>query len=426
MLRPFLDTVYRRSDNTLEKCYICVVMMSRYRKTENLVYLFFWLLIIAFTVVSGWSMAQEHTALMARRILVKVLVYLLPLFILFAIHNFLLAPLFVYKDRKVIYATSTAALLLAFVAVQIVIDRKDIHRPKVSMDPIEYGRPPVGRGGGRLIVPGDRPVEHAGPRIGDNMYRNRMPRGDMFRRGGYRPPFFPMSPGMALSLIAFLTICANLGVKYVCWSAEEREKLKTLENENLGQQLQYLRYQINPHFFMNTLNNIHALVDIDPGKAKTSILELSRLMRYILYEGSKPTIPLSKEKEFLSQYVALMKMRYADDIKVDLDLSDASAEGEVPPLVFVTFVENAFKHGISYEGQSFVSVSMSVAGQRLRFSCVNSRHAAANVDKCSGIGLENVRKRLTLLYGDDYVMKVSEKDDVYDLHVEIPLLKDTP
>jgi LytS/YehU family sensor histidine kinase len=96
-----------------------------------------------------------------------------------------------------------------------------------------------------------------------------------------------------------LMLCTNLGLKYYYLMLDNRQKLFNLEKENLNQQLTYLRYQINPHFFMNTLNNIHALVDIDPEKAKESIVELSKLMRYILYEGSKPTIPLDLETEFL-------------------------------------------------------------------------------------------------------------------------------
>ena len=377
--------------------------MSRYRKIENLVYAVFWLLVIAFTAVSGWSLAGEHTLAAGRRILVSVLVSHIPLFCLFLLHDIFIAPLFVYRDRKKQYFMLTAALMLLFVGMQVYPVMKERERHD---RPVEHHWHGEGRRGGPR--PGDVPA------FGQER---------LFSGGFHSHPLAPLSPEMASILIAFLMISANLGVKYVCHAAEEREKLKTLENENLGQQLQYLRYQINPHFFMNTLNNIHALVDIDPVKAKTSILELSKLMRYLLYEGARPTIPISKEVEFLKQYVALMRMRYADDLEVYMELPEGISEGEVPPLVFVTFVENAFKHGISYEGRSFISVSMSVKGRRLSFRCVNSMHPAPAVDKCSGIGLENVRKRLTLLYGSDYSMDIAEKDGMYDLHLEIPVKK---
>ena len=121
--------------------------------------------------------------------------------------------------------------------------------------------------------------------------------------------------------------------------------MRLLEKENLNQQLEYLKYQINPHFFMNTLNNIHALVDIDPEKAKTTIVELSKMMRYLLYEGNNSLIPLHREVEFLRNYITLMKLRYTDKVKIDTDIPVSLPDRRLPPLLLITFVENAFKHG---------------------------------------------------------------------------------
>lgn len=370
--------------------------MNGYKRTEYLVYMSCWILLVAFAVISSWAMVQNHTLLMMKRILGSVCMFLLPLFVFFLIHNFLIAPLLVYKKKTWLYCTLSVLLLSGFVAYQTAARNKAGHTlifheliPESRID--------------RADIPHD------------------MPRHRPIR---YRDiPHGPFTPDMAMNIFAFILACANLGVKYVCFTAANNEKVQTMKSENLGQQLQYLRYQINPHFFMNTLNNIHALVDIDPEMAKSSIVELSRLMRYILYDGNKPTIPLSKEAQFISQYVALMKIRYADDIDIDLSLPEGHPEGDVPPLVFVTFVENAFKHGISYEGRSFVKIRMDMEGKTLKFSCVNSRHPSRPADNSSGIGLENVRKRLSLLYGDKYSMKVVEDDDIYDVSVEIPLLR---
>jgi LytS/YehU family sensor histidine kinase len=196
--------------------------------------------------------------------------------------------------------------------------------------------------------------------------------------------------------------------------------MEELEKENLNQQLQYLRYQINPHFFMNTLNNIHALVDIDPNEAKECIVELSKLMRYILYEGSKPTIPLDKETEFLKQYVALMRIRYQDNVRINVSLPENIPGVEIPPLLFISFVENAFKHGISYDEDSYIDVHMEVKGDRLYFDCKNSRHES-HQDGHKGIGMENVRKRLNLLYGSNYVLDVKTDEKKYEIFVEIPI-----
>jgi LytS/YehU family sensor histidine kinase len=206
--------------------------------------------------------------------------------------------------------------------------------------------------------------------------------------------------------------------------SDNKRKMEELEKENLNQQLQYLRYQINPHFFMNTLNNIHALVDIDPAEAKECILELSKLMRYILYEGSKPTIPLDKETEFLKQYISLMRIRYQDNVKIEVELPGSLPGVEIPPLLFISFVENAFKHGVSYDEDSFIKVKMEVIDDMIHFQCVNSRHAprhANGKDTRKGIGMENVKKRLDLLYGDDYVMEVKSGEKDYGIYVVIPI-----
>ena len=152
----------------------------------------------------------------------------------------------------------------------------------------------------------------------------------------------------------------NLGVKFYFKSSHDAKQLMALEKENLEQQLEYLKYQINPHFFMNTLNNIHALVDIDPEKAKGTILELSKMMRFILYEGDKKGVPLNREFEFIRNYVTLMRLRYTDKVDVQMNLPTEAPDYELPPLMLITFIENAFKHGISYQHDSFVHVKATI------------------------------------------------------------------
>ena len=171
---------------------------------------------------------------------------------------------------------------------------------------------------------------------------------------------------------------------------------------------------------MNTLNNIHALVDIDPEQAKNTIVELSKLMRYVLYDGSRPTIPLSKETEFLKHYIGLMRLRYSDSVRIEVDIPDETPDVQVPPLLFVSFVENAFKHGISYQSESFIMVSLNVREGYISFSCINSKHET-NQDPHSGIGLENTRKRLRLLYQDNYTFNINENAKTYEVLLKIPV-----
>ena len=204
--------------------------------------------------------------------------------------------------------------------------------------------------------------------------------------------------------------------------SNDEEALKELEHQHLQSELQYLKYQINPHFFMNTLNNIHALVDIDTGKAKSTIVELSKLMRYVLYEASNKTILLSREVQFLENYVTLMSLRYPEKVSIEKNFPLEVPEVQIPPLLFISFVENAFKHGVSYRKESFVHVVMQLEeGNRLAFRCTNSTGTSSN-EQHHGIGLENIRKRLRLLFGNDYTLSITEEDDKFDVLLIIPLL----
>ncbi|MFA6592773.1 MAG: histidine kinase [Bacteroidales bacterium] len=368
--------------------------MSTVKKKENLVYLGVWLIIVAVSVVSIMttlsSFGEGHSLWKA---LLRTSVATGPFLLLFLIHNYLLAPLVVDKNRITLYAILTTSLVTAFAFLTICSNNPPERHGDMGKAPMmeeHFGqRPPQ--------------PPHEGP-------------GRKEKIG----PYAPTSPEMLKIFVAALMVLANLGVKYYFHFSSNRQRMLALERENLDQQLQYLRYQINPHFFMNTLNNIHALVDIDPDEAKSCIVELSKLMRYVLYEGSKPTILLEKETEFLRQYVGLMRIRYSDNVKISVSLPETSPGIEIPPLLFISFVENAFKHGISYRKDSFIDISMSVEGDHLHFRCVNSRHES-NHDPLSGIGLDNVKKRLDLLFGGGYELKTAETEDKYDVSVSIPV-----
>ena len=214
---------------------------------------------------------------------------------------------------------------------------------------------------------------------------------------------------------------ANLGIKGFSRSREDRKRLAALEKQNLEQQLEYLRYQINPHFFMNTLNNIHALVDIDPEKAKDTILELSKMMRFLLYEGNKQGVPLSRELDFIRHYVTLMQLRYTDKVRISMDLPQEVPDRQLPPLILITFIENAFKHGISYQHESFIEAKVAVEGETRRFSCRNSKAEKPNEEK-GGVGLNNVRRRLNLIYDKKYSLNIKNEPEIYTVELNIPLL----
>ena len=221
-------------------------------------------------------------------------------------------------------------------------------------------------------------------------------------------------------VVLILMFGANVGIKGYFRSRNDRKRLAELKKQNLEQQLEYLRYQINPHFFMNTLNNIHALVDIDPAKAQETIVELSKMMRFVLYEGDKRGVPLSKEMEFIRTYIQLMRLRYTEKVRISLDLPTEMPDRSIPPLMLISFIENAFKHGVSYQHESFIEIKVEVEGETLKFSCRNSKAEVSNQEK-GGVGLANVRKRLNLLYEHQYSLRINDDKDLYTVELNIPL-----
>jgi Putative regulator of cell autolysis len=224
---------------------------------------------------------------------------------------------------------------------------------------------------------------------------------------------FRLEPPFGNLLLAIILMGANVLIKLQFRSVKKLHRLKELEKQHVETELAYLKSQINPHFFMNTLNNIHALINVDSNKAKETVIELSKLMRYLLYESSQPTIPLSKEINFLAHFVELMKLRYTDEVEIVMELpEEVPTSIDVPPLLFLPFLENAFKHGVSYRRKSYIHFSLKVEGQNLVCVVKNSNNARIG-DKLSGIGLENVRKRLQLLYEDRYSLNVSTTEEEF-------------
>ena len=317
--------------------------------------------------------------------------------VLFAIHNFLLAPLLIIKRRTWLYTALAVALLVT------------------TMFTLSAMRPSHSK------------MRHAPQRSeccehdcmnAEMMASKQQP--PPMREGG---PLMMFGPGEVVIFFGGLLLMGmNLGVKLYFRSQEDADILSQIEKHALERQLQYLKYQVNPHFFMNTLNNIHALVDIDPERAKASIVELSKLMRYVLYEGNNRLTPLSREVQFLRNYVQLMSMRYTGNVSISLDVPEVLPDSMLPPLLLVIFVENAFKHGISYRTKSFVEISLQPHGDRLLFSCRNSRPEIKHDENMKGgVGLSNVRRRLDLLFPGNYTLDIKEQEDTYTVCLDIPL-----
>ncbi len=290
---------------------------------------------------------------------------LLPLIILFLIHHFLLTPLIRKKLPLYVVLTVTLAVLFCVFCI-LSTDRPDALPPQAVQG-----------------------VNH-------------------------------IRPDIIKILLGVLLIGADLGIYFYLESMHNKQRLGNLETENLHQQLESLRFQINPHFFMNTLNNIHALVDIDPQKAKESIEEFSKMMRILLYEGESPVIPLEKETGFIEHYISLMRLRYPQDsVLIETSFPDTGGGALVPPLLMSSFVENAFKHGISYERPSEIRISVSQEDGNTVFRCSNTVNPSV-IEDGHGLGLDNIRKRLSLLYGKKYTLLINQEKDSFNVLLSIP------
>lgn len=190
------------------------------------------------------------------------------------------------------------------------------------------------------------------------------------------------------------------------------QKLKEVEAERATAELRNLRSQINPHFLLNTLNNIYALTAFDTPKAQQAIQELSKMLRHILYDYQQPKVALSDEVEFLQNYVNLMRIRLSDSVDVKFQTFIANPQLEVAPMVFISLVENAFKHGVSPSEPSFIHIQIESADSQIVCDIQNSNHPkTANDHSGHGIGLQQVQRRLELTYPDHYQWEHGPTDD---------------
>lgn len=215
----------------------------------------------------------------------------------------------------------------------------------------------------------------------------------------------------------------GLGVIEKLTQNEKRQK--ELEKEKLNSELAFLKSQVSPHFFFNTLNNIYTLIGIDTEEAQDAVLKLSKLMRYLLYESEDGNSRLSDEINFMNHYIDLMKLRISKKVDLTVEMPGNVPELSIPPLLFIAFIENAFKHGVSYREQSFIHIGMEVNNEQIRFESRNSlgRSGTEGEKKHSGIGLENVKKRLELLYPGTHELQITESTEEFAVRLTINLKK---
>ncbi|MDB5273367.1 MAG: Histidine kinase [Chitinophagaceae bacterium] len=203
----------------------------------------------------------------------------------------------------------------------------------------------------------------------------------------------------------------------------KKEKVqKETENEKLNSELAFLKSQINPHFLFNTLNNLYSLAHSRSEKTAGAIIKLSELMRYMLEDTGGKKVQLHKELEYIKNYLELQRLRLDESVKVELSMEGDFHNKNIEPLLLIPFIENAFKHGISYLDNSFIRIELISNDNQLILKVENSiSHQKADKDEVSGIGLKNVKKRLELLYPSAHQLKINQNESKYIVKLTIDL-----
>ncbi|HNW51756.1 MAG TPA: histidine kinase [Prolixibacteraceae bacterium] len=306
--------------------------------------------------------------------------------LLFYVNYLWFVPKFYFRNKKAVYFLAAFLLILALYFVLVYINDQVLFNPEKN----------------KLLGEVKRKMEED--------------------RIGKRPP---MEIFRILNF-AFSSIMITgfaLGLGFMERHRENERQRKELEKEKLHSELAFLKNQISPHFFFNTLNNIYSLTSIDTPAAQEAILKLSKLMRYLLYDSEHGETSINLEIEFMTNYIALMKLRLSPKVDLKVSFPSEFSDFSIPPLLFVPFIENAFKHGISNRETSFVDISMAIQNGEIQFSTSNSlfKSNQPSDPEHSGIGLDNVKKRLALLFPGKHQLSIMQTDNVFSIHLKIEL-----
>ena len=215
-------------------------------------------------------------------------------------------------------------------------------------------------------------------------------------------------------------VAVAIGIRHFIRTRQIRQQLQEEKAKNTEAELAWLKNQINPHFLFNTLNNISSLTQIDPDAAQDAIAQLSDLLRYAMYETNKKTVPIQGEVEFMRNYISLMKLRCNEMTVVNSQFSILNSQLQIAPLLFISLVENAFKHGVSSSRSSTIDIRLEQKDNSIVFTCDNTNYPKDDADRSgSGIGIENTRRRLELMYANRYTWQQWLENDIYHVCIKL-------
>jgi two-component system, LytTR family, sensor histidine kinase AlgZ len=231
----------------------------------------------------------------------------------------------------------------------------------------------------------------------------------------YRDRFVVQIIFSNLSIVLFVSL-----LRFAADWLDLQTTRKEIEKEKLTAELNFLKAQVNPHFLFNTLNNLYYLAYSKSENTTEVIEKLSAMMRYMIYDSNYPQVHLSKEIEYMQNYISLEKLRLSDKVKIQFNIEGDIDNARITPLILITFLENAFKHGVTNTAkESWIAINLNCAGNKLSFSVANSKPPTPRTDEKSGIGLQNVKRRLELSYPGKYHLSMTDMPAEYRVQLDL-------
>jgi hypothetical protein len=348
-----------------------------------------WLLFMGLIV--GFSIHFEETTFLPARLATATIILFLVYASLFYSNAYLLIPKLYLKKRTVLYFT---IIILLFIGVYFL-------KPYERLLSLHMDHHPFHRPDG--FPPGDKPFQ---PRAD-------MPHMDRGPRGG---------PGHLdiISIVLFLAVWSfSTAIQVIKqWRITERRALQA-EADKVNAELSFLKAQINPHFLFNTLNNIYSLAITKSDRTPSAVMKLSNILRYITDDVHKDLVPLQSELDCVTNYIELQKLRLTDKVEVKCSVKGDTTNQEIAPLVFMTFIENAFKYGISSHEGCVITIEVTIHERAIDFFCQNRIMVRNSNEERTGVGINNVQKRLGYQYPDKHLLHINNEGGNFTVHLTI-------
>lgn len=239
------------------------------------------------------------------------------------------------------------------------------------------------------------------------------------------PPRGPKPPSLFWNMILLFSTTFSIAILWESAMFAIKKEEENIQNkaQHIQTELKLLKSQINPHFLFNSLNNIYALSVMDSNKTQQSISYLSDMLRYVLYECDQPLVPIQKEIEYINSYIRLFSLKSSKPYNINLNFDDKNTHTLLAPMLFIPFIENALKHGnIETRKEGFINISLKISPDKIIYVVENSVANTQKLkDEVGGIGLDNVKKRLDILYKNNHKLEVSEQQNSFKVQLTLHL-----